>query len=310
MAGWERFVRRVHDSGDWEIYLTGSSSRLLRKEVAAPMRGRSLHLEVHPLTFPEFLRFREVEVKPHSRASEAELHRCLEQYLEIRGFPEVVLAQPGWHEAILQEYADLILYKDLIDGFGIGNSPVLKLLLKQCLGHPAGLFSPNKFFKSLRSQGVQVAKDTVYAYLDHLEEALVVFPVRKWSRSLRVRSMNPVKLYAIDNGLAGRFSVTPDWGKRLENAVFHHLRASHPELFYLANGHEVDLAAAAVAPREAWSVAWSLNDPVTRARELASLAWARDNHRQIPCSLVAHELPPSWNEAFPVTSAWKFLVAK
>ena len=91
--GWERFVRRVYDSGEWEVYLTGSSSRLLRKDIASPMRGRSLHLEVFPLNFREFLRFREVEVKVKSRASEAKIISCLEEYLEVGGFPEVVLAE-------------------------------------------------------------------------------------------------------------------------------------------------------------------------------------------------------------------------
>ena len=61
------------------------------------MRGRSLHLEVYPLSFPEFLRFREVEVKPKYRASEAKVIQCMRGHFEIGGFPEVVLAEaaPG-----------------------------------------------------------------------------------------------------------------------------------------------------------------------------------------------------------------------
>jgi len=307
VVGWERFVRRVYDGGDWEVYVTGSSSRLLRKDVASPMRGRSLHLEVYPLNFPEFLRFREVEVKTKSRASEAKVIQCLEEYLEVGGFPEVVLAKAEWRGAILQEYADLILYKDLIEGFGIGNTHVLKLLLKQCMGHPASYFSPNKFYSTLRSMGVKVGKDTLYTYLDHLEEAFVVFPVQKWDRSLRVRSMNPSKIYVIDTGLAGRFSVTPDRGKRLENAVFHHLHRQQRELYYLANGHEVDLARADDCPKAAWNVTWSAHDPETRERETRSLEWARNRYPEIETALVCHETPDIWNHESKLIQAWQLL---
>ncbi len=307
VEGWERFVRRVYDGGEWEVYLTGSSSRLLRKDIASPMRGRSLHLEVYPLNFPEFLRFREVEVKPNSRTSEAKAIKCLEEYLEAGGFPEVVLAAPEWRGAILQEYADLILYKDLIEGFGIGNTHVLKLLLKQCMGHPAGFFSPNKFYSTLRSMGVAVSKDTIYAYLDHLVEAFVVFPVEKWDRSLRVRSMNPSKIYVIDTGLAGRFSVTPDRGKRLENAVFHHLRRRHRELYYLANGHEVDLASAEDSPKAAWNIAWTIHDSETRDREIRSLAWAQARYPGIDTAVVCHEIPDVWNDEPRLIPAWQLL---
>lgn len=307
VEGWERFVRRVYDGGEWEIFLTGSSSRLLRKDMASPMRGRSLHLEVYPLSFPEFLRFREVEVKTKSRVAEAKVIQCLEEYLEVGGFPEVVLAGAEWRDAILQEYADFILYKDLIEGFGIGNTHVLKLLLKHCMGHPAGFFSPNKFYSTLRSMGVKVSKDTLYAYLDHLEEAFILFPVQKWDRSLRVRSMNPSKLYVVDTGLAGRFSVTPDRGKRLENAVFHHLRRRQRELFYLANGHEVDLASADDGPQAAWNVAWTVHESATRERETRSLDWARSRYPEIETSLVCHEAPDTWSHDSRLIPAWQLL---
>jgi len=307
VEGWERFVRRVYDGREWEICLTGSSSRLLRKDMASPMRGRSLHLEVYPLSFPEFLRFRGVEVKPKSRVAEARVIQSLEEYLEIGGFPEVVLAGAEWRDAILQEYADLILYKDLVEGFGIGNTHVLKLLLKQCMGHPAGFFSPNKFYSTLRSMGVKLSKDTLYAYLDHLEEAFILFPVRKWDRSLRVRSMNPSKLYVVDTGLTGRFSVTPDRGKRLENAVFHHLRRRQRELFYLSNGHEVDLASADDAPQAAWNVAWSVHEATTREREIRSLDWARSRYPEIETNLVCHEAPDAWDHEPRLIPAWQLL---
>lgn len=191
---------------------------------------------------------------------------------------------------------------------GLENTHVLKLMLGHCLGHPASLFSPHRFHQQLRSQGVRVAKDTVYAYLDHLTEAFVLYPVSKWNRSLRVRSSNPSKVYHIDNGLAGRFSVSADRGKRLENAVYHHLRKRFGDLYYLSNGREVDLAVAGPNPTRAWNVAWSIVDSETASRELEALQWAEGKFDGLETELVAHEVPE--NRAFPrsIRSATSFLL--
>jgi predicted AAA+ superfamily ATPase len=57
VEGWDRFVRRVLDTENLRLWLTGSSSKLLSSEIATSLRGRSLTTEVFPFSFREFLRF-------------------------------------------------------------------------------------------------------------------------------------------------------------------------------------------------------------------------------------------------------------
>lgn len=85
--GWERWVRRIQDTEDVEVYVTGSSSRVLTRDLATSLRGRSITLEVFPLSFREALAFRGIEVVPHCVENESLLRRELEGYLAWESFP-------------------------------------------------------------------------------------------------------------------------------------------------------------------------------------------------------------------------------
>ena len=66
---WEKFVRRIYDDLNAQIFVTGSSSKLLSKEIASSLRGRSITYEVFPLSFKEYLQFRDIEINLHSSKS-------------------------------------------------------------------------------------------------------------------------------------------------------------------------------------------------------------------------------------------------
>jgi len=107
---WESFVRRLHDTQDAQIFLTGSSSHLLARELATSLRGRTISYEVFPLSFAEFLRFRGLQHEPYSATSDSRIAAALNEYLAIGGLPEVVLADPDLRPRILKEYVDLVFY--------------------------------------------------------------------------------------------------------------------------------------------------------------------------------------------------------
>lgn len=127
--GWETFVRRVHDTEDVQIFVTGSSSHLLTHEIATGLRGRSISFEVFPLPFAEFLGFRGLAHEPYSRVSEARMAAALLDYLTTGGLPEVVLAEPALRQRILSEYVDLVFYKDLVERYRVVNPQLLRRLL-------------------------------------------------------------------------------------------------------------------------------------------------------------------------------------
>lgn len=106
--GWERWVHRLCDTEDISIFVTGSSSRLLNRDLSTTLRGRSVTYEVFPLGFRETVTFRGLQYVPYDAASESRMRAALAEYLQWGGFPEVVLAEParrqGYGTAIRSEY--------------------------------------------------------------------------------------------------------------------------------------------------------------------------------------------------------------
>jgi predicted AAA+ superfamily ATPase len=310
---WETYVRRLHDTEDVSLFVTGSSSHLLSRDLATGLRGRSISYEVFPLSFEEFLRFRGIEREPYSRTSDSRLVAALEEYLATGGLPEVVLADETLRPRILKEYVDLLFYKDLVERHRIGNPRLMRLLLRHCLAHPASLFSAHKVYQDLRSQGLSLAKDTLYAYMEHLEDSYVVFTLPVAERSLRKQAVNPKKLHPVDWALAHPFvpETRVDLGKKLETAVFLHWRRQQEDLGYLGGDREVDLAVGRERPSHLINVTYTATASSTWAREVGSLEAAAGRFPDAARVLVAHEhrrrRPP---EGVEVEDAWRHLLGE
>ena len=71
--GWESYVIDLSRNPDWKVIVTGSSSKLLRDEIATALRGKSVSSTVYPLSFREFLKFRGFEHSPASTKGQAEV---------------------------------------------------------------------------------------------------------------------------------------------------------------------------------------------------------------------------------------------
>lgn len=111
--GWETFVRRLLDSEQVDIYLSGSSSRLLSREIATSMRGRAMESRLYPFSFREYLRFHRAEpnvpVAQIPKANRSQLQQYFERYLAEGGFPKVLHAEPEDRVDLLRGYVDIIL---------------------------------------------------------------------------------------------------------------------------------------------------------------------------------------------------------
>ena len=149
----------------------------------------------------------------------------------------------------------------------------MRLLLRHCCVHSASLLSIHKLYGDLSSQGIGLSKDTLYEYVDALEQAGLLFTLPIYDRSLRKQSHNPKKIHVVDPALTTAFSGTPntDFGHRLENVVFLHERRRTDQLYYARQEHEIDLIVDAPSQKMAVHVAWDMNTPETIRRELAAV---------------------------------------
>jgi predicted AAA+ superfamily ATPase len=317
--GWERFCRRLIDTERVHLCLTGSSSRLLGREIATSLRGRAIETEIFPFDFEEALAHAGVLLaKGPLPGSEtvALVENKFAAYLFEGGFPEVQGMEAGDRSRVLQEYVDVVLLRDVIERHRVSNTTALRQLVRHLLAAPGAAFSVHKFYNDLRSRGVAVSKDTLHAALDHLAEAFLLFTVAIRSRSERARMVNPRKVYPIDTGLARALSREPgkDESRLLETLVFLDLRRRGHEVEYLvtASGREVDFAS--TAPDGTLSlvqVCVSLRDPETRAREIAALSEAMVEHKLSRGTVVTrHEAETIDIDRgrIRVVPAWRFLL--
>jgi predicted AAA+ superfamily ATPase len=272
VAGWERFVRRLVDTEDAHVCVTGSSAKLLSREIATSLRGRSLTTEVFPFSLVEALAHHGIPTatRPPARVRSA-IERAATTYLRTGGFPEVQTLDEPTRVRVLQDYLDVAILRDLIERHAITNPVALRRFVRQLMNTPAGLFSVHKLHDDLRSQGLAVGKDSLYAWLEHVQDAYVFFAIPVHASSERARQVNPRKVYAVDPGLvtacARRGSA--DTGQLLETAVFGELRRGTAELAYArtASGKEVDF----VTPSGLVQACASIDEPATREREIGAL---------------------------------------
>jgi uncharacterized protein len=309
VSGWERWVRRLCDTEDVEVFVTGSSSHLLTRDLATALRGRSITLEVFPLSFREYLAFRKIEIVLHSADNESLIRHELESYLFCGGFPEIVLADEALRPLILEEYSSLMLYRDVVERYGVRNEKLMRELLRHCFRNTGSLLNVSKLHRDLTSQGIAVSKNTLFDYLGYLEDAFLVFLLPKREASLRKQEHNPKKLHVIDTGLIAAFQAFPnrDLGHKLETVVFLENRRNCKDLFYYANGSEVDLCDA--EGKLFINTCWSMSDPETLRREKAAMEFGANQWPDADGRLLFHEYAPGLEQSVPgVLAAWRYLL--
>ncbi len=301
VPGWEKFARRVMDTEKVALFLSGSSAKLLSREVATSLRGRGVEVLVHPFSFREALRHAGQEPdQPWERLSSAErsqVEYALRNYLSAGGFPEAQGLEARDRAELLRGYVDVVVLRDVIDRHTVTNPQALRWLQRQLLQNPGGGFSVQKFYQDLRSQGLPVGKDTLHEYLSHLEDSFLVRTVWLWARSARRRMVNPRKAYPVDPGL-----IPPDprtgetqWGHALETAVLVELERRGYETHYLRSkeGWEVDFfATSAGGDPLLLQVCASAAAPDVLEREVRALVTARTNHPRTRALLITLDLVP------------------
>jgi predicted AAA+ superfamily ATPase len=283
IPGWETFVRRLLDTEKVQVFLSGSSARLLSREVATSMRGRAMEVLVHPFSFREALRHAGAEPESLRRglpkAVRSDLDHRLRTYLIEGGFPETAGADPRDRFALLQSYVDVVVLRDVIERHAVANPVALRWMQRHLLANAGAHFSVQKFYNTLRSQGIAVGKDTLHAYLGHLEDTFLIRTVSLHTASERQRMVNPRKAYPVDPGLIPVYERTgrSNLGHALETAVLVELERRGYQAAYVRTreGLEVDfIAVAAGKPPELIQVCLDTSDPATWEREVLALTAA------------------------------------
>lgn len=313
IPNWEKFIRRVYDTQDIQLFITGSSSKLLSTEIATALRGRTLSFEVMPLSFREYLRFKNIQIKQYSQKSESLIANALEHYIRSGGFPENSFLDTERVRKNLHEYSELIMFKDLIERYSLSNSFLLKYLLKYCFVNISTKVSINKLFNDFKSQGVSLSKNTLYEYFSLLQESFVIFSISKKSNSIKEQFVNPKKIYSIDVGFKNIMDYNPqkDIGRILENIVYLELRRQNKELYYFEKKQEVDFFYEDSNGKNLINVCLDMNSPTTKKREIEGLMEGMDQTNSDNATIItkneSHRIEKD-GKLIEIVPLWKWLI--
>ncbi|WP_456368053.1 ATP-binding protein [Thermococcus sp.] len=287
--GWERFIRYLLDMGH-RVILTGSSSKLLSKEVATILRGRVITVNLYPFSLSEVLRVRGLEKVLPGLETRGKLLGVIRECLEWGSYPEVMF-QPELRREILREILDVTIYRDVVERWRVDNLKALRFLFK--LLAKSSPTSVTKLHSTMKSLGIAVGKPTLANYLEYLSDALVVFPLRAYVKSEKKKELLGFKPYFVDNGLLKVLGVS-DRGKLLENLVFTELlkRGFEPNedvFFYVTGkGREVDFI---IPDEELIQVSWEFHSENIE-RELLALVEASSETETEKLTVVTWERYP------------------
>jgi predicted AAA+ superfamily ATPase len=217
----ELAIRSLFAEEKWDIYCTGSNARLLSGDLATHLAGRYVQIQVHPLSYAEFLTFYGLE-----NTGEA-----LQKYLCIGGMPylaSLLKAAPDEaHETLAAEYLknlyESILLRDVVARENIRNVRFLENLTAYLADNTGSLFSANNISKYLKNQKINMPVQTVISYLGVLERSFLVHKVQRADvNGLKIFEIGE-KYYFEDSGLRNvlaRNSLPMDIAKLVEQAVY------------------------------------------------------------------------------------------
>ena len=144
--GWDKFIRRIYESLGKNIYITGSNSKLLSKEISTSLRGRALSYKLFPLSFAEYLEFQGIEADSISSQGRAFMRNNFQRFLRYGGFPELLSMGQNLYDKILQEYYNTMIFRDLVERYEIKQVHVLKYFIKHLLNSITKDISVNKIY--------------------------------------------------------------------------------------------------------------------------------------------------------------------
>jgi predicted AAA+ superfamily ATPase len=315
IPGWERFVRRLHDQGK-KVTITGSNASLLSRELGTHLTGRYWAIELYPFSFQEYLLFKKQNRlldEINKTENKALLKKSFKEYFTLGGFPEYLKEQSP---AYLQNLYESILYRDIMVRHKLTGEKIIKELLTSIASNVGKLISFNKIKKQLGLGSATTVKD----YFQYFENSYLAFTVSQFKFSITKQILAPKKVYMIDLGLARilGFRFSQDQGHMLEMLVFLELKRHGQEMYYHQNQKECDfLIKKGSKITQAIQVSWSLRDPQTKAREVAGLVEALQEHK-LKTGLILTEdefseeivKTPQGKLKIQIMPVWRWLLSK
>ncbi len=267
--GWERVVAMLVAREDCDVYITGSNAKMLSSELATKISGRYTEIEVHPLSFGEYL-----ELYPGDR------YERFGEYLRYGALPIVDPSRGSvFCDGQLEDVFNTVLVKDVLSR--IGSKDVTRLLsvarfLYSNSGNVTNIDSISK--------GLGIGYPTVRKYVEEMVAAHLFHYCERFDIAGKRVLKSKGKFYSTDIGMRRvvmKGEPVPDISRPLENIVYMELlRRGHTVRVGSYRDSEVDFTVTDPDRIEYYQVAQTMMADETRGRELRPLERVNDNYRK------------------------------
>ena len=270
-----------------DVYVTGSNSKMLSRDIVTNFRDRGSEIKVYPLSLSEFYGFAGLEKVD-----------ALEQYLQYGGMPLAVLEKD---EKLKRKYLiDLhknVYQKDIVERYKLKDDVVLSALVDAMASAVGSLTNPHKLASTAGSLlGASTSDNTIKNYLDYLEDAFLFQSAKRWNVKGRKYFDKIQKYYAVDLGLR---NAKLNWRQTershlLENLIYNELvgcgyqvDVGIVEVDKIINGkrdrcqYEIDFVLNTNIGKVYIQSALNIDTPEKKAQETFSLRNTGDFYRKI-----------------------------
>lgn len=318
ISGWENAVIELSRNPNWKVLVTGSSSRFLRDEIATELRGKAVSSTVYPLSFREFLVFKGFKGNASSTKGGSELRRHFDEYLKWGAYPAVVDLEEPSKEALLREYFDTMILRDIIQRYDVSKPRVCVQVCRYLLSNISKPATSKSVFEYVKESGSATSRDAIRDYLNWAKDSWLLFMVDLFSKSHREQERNYKKIYCIDWGLACQNSSVWDGSlsRAFENMIFLQLIRKYARVhYYLTRSSRQEVDFIALDNRGgvmlAAQVCMDISDKDTLKREIAPLiATAKYFGTRENCLITISQEKIFREEGVTVRAipAWKWLM--
>ena len=313
---WEPFIDRILRTEKCSVFISGSSAKMLSKEIATQMRGRSLVWELFPFSFREFLAYKKVDFKKLTSKNRLMIKKCFYEYFLKGGFPEVRNEKNKIRIMMHQEYYKTILHRDIVERFNAIHPQAVIHAGHRLISSAGSMYSINRITEYLKSLDHKVSKDFVSSCISWFEDAYFLFSVKMFSPSLSKQNVNTKKIYCIDHSMITSIvpGILANKGHLLENIIFIHLRRHTEDIYYYRTkkGQEVDFVwLDSKGKKHLAQICFSLKDSETRKREISALIQAMEELNMRRSTIITMEEEAVLEEkgrTIEVLPAWRYLI--
>lgn len=287
IEGWERVVNSYSQdfSENYELFISGSNSKMLSGELATLLSGRYVCFEIFPFSYTEYLGITSQETGRKSYM----------EYMSSGGLPELfMLPTTEFKRNYLSAIKDTVLLRDIIQRHNIRDPKLLEDIFVFLVNNASNLISIANITNYFKGQNRKTSYDAVSNYIGYIEDAFLIHRCDRYDIKGKDTLSGNAKYYI--NDLAYRNYLYPGYGYGfgylVENLIYLELcRAGFDVYVGALRNKEVDFVAKKADRIIYLQSSYQLSDESTVEREYSALEAISDNFEKLVVSLDEIVLP-------------------